>query len=53
MPQKNPGTLSSALTADIIAQVLKADVFVAGAEDLPRSAQLQQMVRIDAPKPAG
>jgi quinoprotein glucose dehydrogenase len=53
MPQNDPGTLSSAVTADIIAQILKANGYAAGAAELPRNAQVQQMIRIDAPKPAG
>jgi S-disulfanyl-L-cysteine oxidoreductase SoxD len=53
MPQNNPGTLSSAITADIIAQILKANGYAAGAAELPRSAQVQQLIRIDALKPAG
>ncbi len=53
MPLNNPGTLSSATSADIIAQILKANGYVAGNAELPRNAQVLQMIRIDAQKPAG
>jgi quinoprotein glucose dehydrogenase len=49
MPQNNPGTLSSAMTADLVALILKANGYPAGAAELPRSAQVLQMIRIDAP----
>jgi quinoprotein glucose dehydrogenase len=53
MPQNNPGTLSAASTADLIALILKANGYASGAADLPRDAQLQSMIRIVDPKPGG
>jgi quinoprotein glucose dehydrogenase len=48
MPLNNPGTLSSATSADIISHILRANGYKAGAEELPRNAQILQMIRIDA-----
>jgi S-disulfanyl-L-cysteine oxidoreductase SoxD len=53
MPQNNPGTLSSATTADLIALILKANGYASGTADLPRDGQLQSMIRIADPKPGG
>jgi S-disulfanyl-L-cysteine oxidoreductase SoxD len=53
MPQNNPGTLSSATTADLIALILKLNGYPAGTSELPREAQVLQMIRIAEPKPAG
>lgn len=53
MPLNNPGSLSSATTADIISQILRANGYAAGSAELPRNAQVLQMIRIDAQKPAG
>jgi quinoprotein glucose dehydrogenase len=50
MPLNNPGTLGSATAADIIAQILKANGYAAGSAELPRDAQVLQMIRIDALK---
>jgi quinoprotein glucose dehydrogenase len=50
MPLNNPGTLSSATVADIIACILKVNGYPAGAAELPREVQVQQAIRIDAPK---
>jgi len=52
MPLSNPGTLSSATVSDIISWILKVNGYVAGATELPRDGQLQQTIRIDAPKRA-
>jgi mono/diheme cytochrome c family protein len=51
MPLNNPGSLSSATVADIISQILQANGYVAGNAELPREAQVQQMIRIDPLKP--
>ncbi len=53
MPQNNPGTLSAATTADLVALILKANGYASGATDLPRDGQLQMMIRIADPKPGG
>lgn len=53
MPLNNPGTLGSATAADIIAQILKANGYAAGSAELPRDAQVLQMIRIDALKSGG
>jgi S-disulfanyl-L-cysteine oxidoreductase SoxD len=53
MPQNNPGTLSSATAADLIALILKLNGYPAGAAELPRDGQMQQTIRIADPKPAG
>jgi quinoprotein glucose dehydrogenase len=53
MPQNDPGTLSAATTADLIALVLKSNGYPAGAADLPRSGEMLQMIRIVDPKPGG
>jgi quinoprotein glucose dehydrogenase len=53
MPQDNPGTLSSATTADLIALILKSNGYPAGGADLPRSGEVLQMIRIVDPKPGG
>jgi quinoprotein glucose dehydrogenase len=53
MPQNNPGTLSSATTADLIALILKVNGYPAGTAELPRDGQVQQMIRFADPKPAG
>jgi quinoprotein glucose dehydrogenase len=53
MPQNDPGTLSAATTADLIALILESNGYPAGANALPRDVQLLQMVRIAAPKPGG
>jgi quinoprotein glucose dehydrogenase len=53
MPQNDPGTLSAATTADLVALILKANGYASGAADLPRDGQLQSMIRIADPKPGG
>lgn len=53
MPQNDPGTLSAATTADLIALILKLNGYPPGTADLPRDGQLQKTIRIADPKPAG
>ena len=53
MPQNDPGTLSAATTADLIALMLKSNGYPAGTADLPRSGEVLQMIRIVDPKPGG
>jgi quinoprotein glucose dehydrogenase len=53
MPQNNPGSLSSATTADLLALILKANGYASGTADLPRDGQLQSMIRIADPKTGG
>jgi quinoprotein glucose dehydrogenase len=53
MPLNNPGSLSSAAAADIVALILRSNGYPAGATELPRNAQVLQMFRIDAQKSGG
>ena len=53
MPQNDPGTLSSATTADLVALILKSNGYPAGGADLPRSGEVLQLIRIVDPKPGG
>lgn len=49
MPMDNPGTLSTAQTADIVAFILKSNGFKAGTTELPRNAQMMQQIKLDTP----
>jgi len=53
MPADNPGHLSLATSTDLVAFILQSNQIPAGTNELPHNAQLQQMIRIDANKPAG
>jgi quinoprotein glucose dehydrogenase len=52
MPQNNPGTLSAAQAADVIAYILKSNEFLAGQAPLPSDADTLQGIKIDAKKSA-
>lgn len=49
MPMDNPGTLSTAQTADVVAFILKSNGFKAGTTELPRNAQMMQQIKLDTP----
>ena len=49
MPMDNPGSLSTAQSADIVAYVLKSNGFKAGTTELPRNAQIMQQIKLDMP----
>jgi mono/diheme cytochrome c family protein len=53
MPLTDPGSLGAATVNDIIAFILKSNGYPAGSAELPRDAQLLQMIRFEAAKPAG
>jgi S-disulfanyl-L-cysteine oxidoreductase SoxD len=48
MPADRPGKLSKAMNADILAYVLQANKFPAGAKDLPPGTSALNSIRIDA-----
>ena len=52
MPADDPGKLSAAQATDIASFILSANQMPAGSADLPRDAQIQQQIRIDALNPA-
>ncbi len=52
MPADDPGKLSAAQATDIATFILSANQMPAGATELPRDAQLQTQIRIDALNPA-
>jgi hypothetical protein len=52
MPADDPGKLSSAQATDIATFILSANQMPAGSTELPRDAQLQSQIRIDALNPA-
>lgn len=53
MPQDNPGSLGSAQVADLVAEMLQANGFPAGKDDLPADAKQLQSIVIDRPGPTG
>jgi mono/diheme cytochrome c family protein len=50
MPPKDPRRLTPEEAASVIAAILAANGFPAGAEDLPNASGLLQQVRIESPK---
>ena len=52
MPADNPGKLSLASATDVASFILSSNQMPAGAAELPRDAQLQAQIRIDALNPA-
>jgi len=52
MPADDPGKLSAAQATDIASFILSANQMPAGTAELPRDAQLQTQIRIDAINPA-
>ena len=53
MPADNPGKLSLASATDVASFILSSNQMPAGAAELPRDAQLQAQIRIDALNPSG
>ena len=51
MPLDHPGSLSRAANADILAFILKANDFPAGAKELSSESEAQKTIRFDAVKP--
>jgi mono/diheme cytochrome c family protein len=51
MPLDHPGSLSRAANADILAFLLKANDFPAGAKELSAESEAQNAIRFDAVKP--
>lgn len=51
MPQNNPGTLSRAQIADVMAYILQQNGFPAGQKELPRQTAFLKMIAYDAYKP--
>lgn len=51
MPQNAPGSLSGAVNADILAFMLAANKFPAGAEELPKEAMILKNIKFEARKP--
>jgi len=51
MPQDNPGALSRAANAEILAYVFSANQFPAGKTDLPQASEALKEIRIQASKP--
>lgn len=51
MPLDRPGTLSRQQSADVIAFILKANRWPAGATELPRELAALKEIRIEAVKP--
>jgi len=50
MPALNPGSLTPAQTADLIAQMLSVSKYPAGTTDLASSVDALQQIKIDPPK---
>lgn len=53
MPQDNPGRLSAAEYADIVAYMLRLNGYPAGEDELPADAERLQALRIAPAPPAG
>jgi mono/diheme cytochrome c family protein len=51
MPADKPGKLSREVNADILAYMLEANRFPAGAVELPRATELLKQIKIEASKP--
>jgi mono/diheme cytochrome c family protein len=51
MPQNNPGSLSRQQCADIVAFMLGAGSFPAGASELPRELEAMKQIKFEASKP--
>jgi hypothetical protein len=51
MPLDHPGSLSRAANADILAFLLRANDFPAGAKELSSESEAQKAIRFDAVKP--
>jgi len=51
MPQDNPGTLSRAANAEIMAYILSSNQFPAGKSDLPQASEPLKEIKIQASKP--
>ena len=49
MPDDNPGSLSTREVADVLAYILKANGFPAGAVELPESQEVLSEIRIEEP----
>jgi mono/diheme cytochrome c family protein len=53
MPADQPGHLSAAQNADILAHVFHVNQFPAGKTELARQAEILKQIRFEAVKPAG
>ena len=51
MPQNNPGSLSRQQCTDIVAMMLNAGSFPAGASELPRELEALKQIKFEATKP--
>ena len=48
MPQRNPGSLSRETTVDLIAYILSANKYPAGAHELPRDTPSLKEIRFES-----
>ncbi len=53
MPQNNPGTLSRQQVTDVLAYILRANGFPAGAKDLPRQTAFLKQIAYEAYRQGG
>lgn len=53
MPQNNPGSLSRAQVADVMAYMLQQNGFPAGEKELPRRTAVLNMIAYEAYEPSG
>ncbi len=51
MPADDPGKIGAASATDLVALILSSNQIPAGENELPRDAQIQAQIRLDALKP--